>query len=84
MDNKDEYTAICRERGLKLTEAAAELLYTPEHIHRVLTGQTPATQRFAQALLAWSGGRIDLKRAGDDYDRKDWEDGKNKKTNPAA
>jgi hypothetical protein len=36
------------------------MAYTPEHIHRVLIGQTRPNIRLARILYQWSDGEIDV------------------------
>ena len=62
METKAQFKQICKERGLTAVDAARQLCYSPEHVHRVLSGATPATARFCLAIRSWSGGRIDLQR----------------------
>ena len=60
MNLKEKYRSLCEKRGLELQQAAAQMAYTPEHIHRVLTGRSRPNVRLARILYQWSDGEIDV------------------------
>jgi hypothetical protein len=58
----EKYKEICERWGLNRIQASLMIGYTPEHIHRALSGKIPVGGRFAKAIYDWSNGELDIRR----------------------